>query len=156
MDSQLLLPSKSFFLFSSMIIFSRATMSSLEIQNGHQSTQLLLKMWTLRITWVECQRFRGLCQRSHLHLQPPASTGRRTSNATFRLTVRHLFQTSVASKMEVGISCIQRTPNAKGSFDVLGHRQRRSLWIMEILFTMQACYLKSCTDLCIFLFCHCV
>lgn len=30
------------------------------------------------------------------------------------------------------------------------------LWIMEILFTMQACYLKSCTDLCIFLFCRCV
>lgn len=101
-------------------------MSSLEILNGHQSTQLLLKMWTLRITWVRYQSFHGLCQRSHHLLRPPDSTGRGTSSATFLMTVCCLFLMSVICKMEVGISCIYPapspapypTPNDEGSFDV--------------------------------------
>lgn len=126
---------------SSIHVFSRLTVSSLEILNGRPPTKLLLKMETLMNTWVKFQRFHGLCQRSHLHQRPLDSTGRRKSRTIFRLMIQYLCLTFVICRVTISINCIQGTPNAEGIHNVLGMEsssQRKLL--SEMLYKLCSSY----------------
>lgn len=90
---------------SHMVVSGRLIVLSLKILNGLQSIMLLLRgRLILMNAWVRSQRFPGECQKSHLHPQPLAFTGREVLKTVASWTTWCLCLIYVLCRVNIGIN----------------------------------------------------